>query len=110
MHNEIKDSINSIDRELKNLKKYLISSKSDIDDSIPLSHEKHLASLNKYLTLGNGMGRHQSAATIYNGEIGYFYVSSVKVDGEKVDSILFSTGDGRPVTIVTKFPNFIKNL
>jgi len=110
MHPEIKDSIKTISEELSKLKKYLISYESDIDDSLPLSHEKHLDAVNSYLTLGKGRGRLQSKATVYNGKIGYFFVGSVKSEGEKCESIIFSTVDGGPDTIVTQFPHFIKDL
>lgn len=110
MHKEIKDSISTISQELNNLKKYLISSNSDTDDSLPLSHEKHLDAVNSYLTLGNGRGRLQSKATVYNGKIGYFFVGMIKSEGERAESIIFSTVDGGPDTILTQFPFFTKNL
>ena len=109
MHNEVKDSIAVMENELNKLKKYLINSNSKLDDSFPLSQEKHLDAVNQYLKLGNGRGRLQSAAAVYDGKVGYFFVSSIVFDGVTTDSIIFSTVDGATDIGITAFPNFIKN-
>jgi len=48
MHKEVKDSIAAMKNELKTLEKYLIASNSKLDDSFPLSQEKHLDAVNQY--------------------------------------------------------------
>jgi len=107
MHKKVKDSIAAMKNELKTLEKYLIASNSKLDDSFPLSQEKHLEAVNQYLKLGNGRGRLQSAAAVYDGKVGYFFVSSIVYDGVKTDSIIFSTFDGAGDVGITEFPNFL---
>lgn len=109
MHNEVKNSIAAMKNELDKLGKYLISSDSKLDDSFPLSQEKHLDAVNQYLKLGNGRGRLQSEAAVYDGKVGYFFVSSIEYDGVKTDSIIFSTVDGATDICITAFPKIIKN-
>lgn len=74
-----------------------------------LSQDIQLDNLNKYLAAGNGCGRLNSAAAVYNGQVGYFFVSSRDVGGVKQESIFFScTGDdvsgSNSLIVITEFP------
>lgn len=71
--------------------------------------------IDKYLASGNGHGRLNSAATIYDGKVGYFFVGMIDVGGVKQESILFScekTDHGVTTNndiVITKFPPTPKN-
>lgn len=62
--------------------------------------------INVYLAAGNGRGRLNSAGTVYNGNVGYFFVSG---KGEH-ERILFScnhtddTGSSNEDVVITEFP------
>lgn len=76
------------------------------------TQEEQIESINTYLTKGGGRGRLNSAATVYQGKVGYFFVSKLMIDGEEQEAILFSNTIGdtdRGVTtnldlVVTQFP------
>ena len=55
---------------------------------------QQMEGLNRYLASGNGRGRLNSAATIYQGKIGYFFVSKTNVGGEQQEAIFFSYDTG----------------
>ncbi|MCY1276834.1 hypothetical protein D9M68_294760 [compost metagenome] len=63
----------------------------------------HIDFVNHYLDTGNGRGRLQSAATIYDGKVGYFFVSPIRVGGVVTDSILFSCMPHDDI-VITSFP------
>ena len=71
-----------------------------------------IKNLNKYLAMGNGRGRLNSAATVYDGNVGYFFVSTMAVDGVEQESIIFScsnTDHGMTLNpdmdmVITEFP------
>lgn len=73
---------------------------------------QQMEGLNRYLASGNGRGPLNSAATIYQGKIGYFFVSKMNVGGEQQEAIFFSydtggdeSGLGSSDTIlITHFP------
>lgn len=62
--------------------------------------------LNMYLAAGNGRGRLNSAATVYNGKVGYFFVSGTA----EHECILFScshtdeNGTSNEDVVITEFP------
>lgn len=66
--------------------------------------------LNKYLAAGNGRGRLNSAANVYNGEVGYFFVGKIDVGGVQQESILFSRSQtdhgltSNDDIVITEFP------
>ena len=61
--------------------------------------------LNKYLAAGNGRGRLNSAASVYDGVVGYFFVSEIEVGGVKQESILFSNSQiDHNGLVITEFP------
>jgi hypothetical protein len=47
--------------------------------------------MNSYLAEGNGRGRLNSDATIFNGSVGYFFVGHIKISRVEKECILFST-------------------
>lgn len=71
---------------------------------------KEIEGYNGYLALGQGRGRLNSAATVYDGKVGYFFVGTIDVDGVKQESILFAceTTDHEVTTnddiVITEFP------
>ena len=69
-----------------------------------LTEAQQLQGLNRYLAAGQGRGRLISAATVYNGQVGYFFVNHIEIEGEKQECILFSTGMGSEDIVVTAFP------
>ena len=68
-----------------------------------LTQAQQLQGLNRYLAAGQGRGRLISAATVYNGQVGYFFVSHVEVEGVKQECILFSGLGGEDI-VITAFP------
>lgn len=76
---------------------------------------KKIEGCNGYLALGQGRGRLNSAATVYDGKVGYFFVGTIDVDGVKQESILFAceTMDHGVITnddiVITEFPAHPKN-
>ena len=85
---------------------------NEVDQKSKLvSQDVQLEDLNRYLAAGNGRGRLNSAATVYNGEVGYFSVASISVGGVKQESILFSCVDtvhegirSNSDIVITEFP------
>lgn len=55
------------------------------------SQKREIDGLNAYLSIGNGIGKLNSAATIYEGHVGYFYVDTIRTqNGTKQEAIVFS--------------------
>lgn len=74
--------------------------------------EEQIKSINVYLEKGGGRGRLHSAATVYQGKVGYFFVSKLMIDGVEQEAILFSNTIGdteNGITtnhdlVITQFP------
>jgi hypothetical protein len=85
---------------------------SDLGPVVTKIQTQQMEGLNRYLASGNGRGRLNSAATIYQGKVGYFFVSKMNVGGEQQEAIFFSydtggdeSGLGSSDTIlITHFP------
>jgi len=85
---------------------------SDLGPVVTKIQAQQMEGVNRYLAKGGGRGRLNSAATVYQGKVGYFFVSKMMVDGEEQEAILFSNtiGDNdKGVTtnhdiVVTQFP------
>lgn len=56
--------------------------------------EEKVANIEAYVEHGNARGRSASAATVYQGKAGYFFISSREIYGKKRDVVFFSHGDG----------------
>jgi hypothetical protein len=100
VNNEVKSSIKIMGQELARLKTYLVNCDEEAEKCFPITEKSHLASIDKYLERDCGRGRLQSAATVYQGKVGYFFVSNVEFHGAKRDCILFSTTEGTSHDIV----------
>lgn len=67
------------------------------------SSAQEIEFFNAYLAAGHGRGRLNSAGTVYDGKVGYFCVTSIWVEGERQDSILFACMPHDDI-VVTAFP------
>ncbi|MDD2740665.1 MAG: hypothetical protein PHV02_00190 [Rhodocyclaceae bacterium] len=67
---------------------------SKLEPTISNLQARQLEGLDRYLADGNGRGRLNSAATIYQGKVGYFFVSKTNFGGELQDAIQFATDTG----------------
>ena len=71
------------------------------------TQEKQIESINAYLAQGSGRGRLNSAATVYQGKVGYFFVSKFTINGEEHEAILFSNTIGDNDNGVTTNDDFV---
>lgn len=72
--------------------------------TVERSEAELLRCINMYLACGHGRGRLISAATVYNGKVGYFCVHKLwSHGGQQEDCILFVC-DPHEDIVITAFP------
>jgi hypothetical protein len=67
------------------------------------NEEEQVQAYNMYLAAGEGCGRLISAATVYDGKVGYFSVETITVDGVEQECIIFHCSP-HDALFITAFP------
>lgn len=76
--------------------------------TVPIS--ERLKWMNSYLAEGNGRGHLNSDATIFNGSVGYFFVSTIEISGVKKECIRYSSiSDEMMISTILELEEMVKN-